>query len=185
MSNATRTCVFDGCERGGRMRRGMCNRHYRADIRRASDSVSTRDLSSFHRLSEVDLAEATGICSICGPTRIIIRQGVGHQCRTARLASQRRHLASGAPAARKRYHRQKLVARLSDAQGGVCGICRTADTDLMIDHDHACCSGRKPPCEKCIRGLLCRHCNTALGWFADDPRLLEAAIEYLAAHRLA
>ena len=180
-----RTCVVEGCERGGRMRRGMCDRHYRADIR-ISDSVSTRDPSSFHRLSEIDLAAATGMCSICGPTRIQLRNpNRGHQCWTARKVGRDRYRDSGAPAAWKRYHRQKLVARLSDAQGGVCAICRIADTNLMIDHDHACCSGRKQPCSKCIRGLLCRHCNTALGWFADDAQRLAAAIEYLAAHRLA
>ena len=30
-----------------------------------------------------------------------------------------------------------------------------------------------------IRGLLCARCNKAIGWFGDDPALLEAAALYL------
>jgi hypothetical protein len=30
-----------------------------------------------------------------------------------------------------------------------------------------------------FRGLLCAACNTALGKFKDDPKILVAAIDYL------
>ena len=74
---------------------------------------------------------------------------------------------------------------LLERQGGACAICRvTAPTDVRtsrfhVDHDHACCPGRKS-CGGCTRGLLCHGCNTALGNFADDPARLQAAIDYLA-----
>jgi hypothetical protein len=50
------------------------------------------------------------------------------------------------------------------AQSGVCAICRQGHPGpLFIDHDHACCN-KKWTCGKCVRGLLCSHCNT---WLID------------------
>ncbi len=67
--------------------------------------------------------------------------------------------------------------RLLDVQGGVCAICgqppvggKTSSASLHVDHDHE--TGR-------VRGLLCTKCNPAIGQFDDDPKLLEAAAEYL------
>ena len=78
----------------------------------------------------------------------------------------------------------QLEALIED-HGGVCAICGTRPKEgglgLAIDHDHACCPRIGQSCGKCIRGLLCGNCNTALGSFKDDPRLLRAAIDYLAA----
>jgi hypothetical protein len=70
---------------------------------------------------------------------------------------------------------------LREAQGGVCAICKREETRtykgriraLAVDHDHE--TGE-------VRGLLCSDCNQGIGWFRDDPELLQAAIEYLAAN---
>lgn len=63
---------------------------------------------------------------------------------------------------------------LLTAQNGLCAVCRKPevikDRPLRVDHDHK--TGR-------VRGLLCHHCNVALGHFKDDPQLLRAAMEYL------
>jgi len=64
---------------------------------------------------------------------------------------------------------------LIDKQGGRCAICRTTFSSLKsrhihVDHDH---STNK------VRGILCTRCNVGLGYFRDDPTLLEHAIEYL------
>lgn len=56
----------------------------------------------------------------------------------------------------------------------VCCICERPPHSkrrrLSIDHDHE--SGA-------VRGLLCQHCNAALGMFQDSPVLLRKAAEYL------
>jgi hypothetical protein len=77
---------------------------------------------------------------------------------------------------------------LLDAQGGACAICKVdTPTDVRtsrfhVDHDHACCPGTRS-CGKCVRGLLCHACNTALGNFQDDPERLRAALAYLTSHK--
>lgn len=69
-------------------------------------------------------------------------------------------------------------------QDGKCAICGSPDPGdvragrFHVDHDHACCPGSKS-CGQCVRGLLCRGCNTALGNFGDDPDRLLAAAAYL------
>lgn len=64
---------------------------------------------------------------------------------------------------------QELLRR----QHGRCAICRAKPKDgirLAVDHDHK--TGK-------VRGLLCKHCNQALGHFRDDPIRLQKAISYL------
>jgi hypothetical protein len=70
-----------------------------------------------------------------------------------------------------------------------CAICHQSETakingvvkELSIDHDHSCCPG-KTSCGRCIRGLLCQKCNSAIGYLNDDIELLNNAIEYLLSH---
>lgn len=66
------------------------------------------------------------------------------------------------------------------AQDGTCALCdRTEDGKrLAIDHDHACCPGSHS-CGKCVRGLLCGPCNTAIGLFRDDVKVMTKAIKYV------
>jgi hypothetical protein len=80
-------------------------------------------------------------------------------------------------------------AEMFEAQGGRCLICgRTAnEVDphrqiLCVDHDHACCPGVKS-CGKCIRGLICSHCNNLLGHARDSIEVLESAIAYLKSYK--
>lgn len=74
-------------------------------------------------------------------------------------------------------------------QGGRCAGCGLPidmydpDSSIHVDHDHACCGFRPSQghrlCGKCVRGLLCRSCNTALGLVKDDPAVLLRLAEYL------
>ena len=56
----------------------------------------------------------------------------------------------------------------------------------QIDHDHACCAGPNG-CYKCVRGILCGHCNTrvmayfdkygcSFGWWAYADRWARKSI---------
>ena len=70
-----------------------------------------------------------------------------------------------------------LMAR----QRGKCAVCgKTPDEvgSFHVDHDHSCCSGSRA-CGKCVRGLVCRTCNQAMGLLHDDVRTIERLISYL------
>jgi len=83
------------------------------------------------------------------------------------------------------YSRHNLtrddVEFLKLSQGGRCSICNDLLTDqFQIDHDHRCCkSTDSKSCGKCVRGLLCRACNHALGRFKDQPYILRNAVNYI------
>jgi hypothetical protein len=83
--------------------------------------------------------------------------------------------------ARLKAHKLSLDAYLIKVkiQENKCAICNNDFlAEPCIDHDHSCCSGRKS-CGECVRGLLCRKCNAALGAFQDDLQILKAAADYI------
>lgn len=66
-------------------------------------------------------------------------------------------------------------AEMLQEQGGTCAICEGQQTyrgkkALAVDHCHA---------TGVVRGLLCNHCNHALGHAKDDPERLRAMADYL------
>jgi hypothetical protein len=98
------------------------------------------------------------------------------------------------PEERTRYNRNAALKRLYGltlevyesmlaAQGAVCAICGNPPgtrggpgigRSLSVDHDHA--TGK-------VRGLLCHHCNVAIGYFREEPDLFDKARAYLATFR--
>ena len=87
----------------------------------------------------------------------------------------------------RKYSRHGISERqfdwLLEQQAGMCLICdRRLDIkvkkDIVIDHDHTCCSGVYS-CGKCIRGLLCQLCNKGIGQLQDSVAILEKSISYL------
>jgi hypothetical protein len=79
--------------------------------------------------------------------------------------------------------REEMLEML-EAQGNVCKICGTSEPGnkgWMVDHDHTCC-GKVRRCKKCIRGILCRGCNSMLGFARDNVKTLTIAINYLLQH---
>ena len=70
-------------------------------------------------------------------------------------------------------------AQLLEVQGSACGMCHqpfSENSAICVDHDHRCCPTEKASCGRCVRGLLCRPCNAALGHI---ERRYELARTYL------
>lgn len=63
---------------------------------------------------------------------------------------------------------EQLVGR----QNGRCAICHRSEPEIFLVIDH---------CHKmnCVRGALCRQCNSGIGMFRDDPEILHNAVCYL------
>lgn len=76
------------------------------------------------------------------------------------------------------YYKRKYGLTLEEVERmriGGCAICGRENGggrhgQLHIDHCHE---------TGAVRGILCSECNTGLGKFRDDPKLLEAAMRYL------
>ena len=64
-------------------------------------------------------------------------------------------------------------AQMVKKQNSCCAICNSSfksSLDTHVDHCHN---------SKDIRGILCGHCNRALGLFKDSPTILRNAAKYL------
>lgn len=67
--------------------------------------------------------------------------------------------------------------------GDCCESCGSTE-NLTLDHDHNCCKTRATDrywktCGKCLRGILCRPCNMALGALQDDAERLRRLADYV------
>lgn len=60
------------------------------------------------------------------------------------------------------------------SQGGCCAACKSPNPSSkqgwVVDHNHS--TGH-------VRGILCSHCNLALGHAKDDAQRLQQLIDYL------
>jgi hypothetical protein len=138
------------------------------------------------------IAEGKRRCTTCLEVKAAKEfYACGGMCKPCRNAYKQRWKSGLDEEQRRSYMlRDKYNIEQSDykallrAQNGRCGICGTEDPggrwglSFHVDHDHACCPGKKS-CGECVRGLLCSSCNTGVGNFRDDPNRLIAAAAYL------
>ena len=105
-----------------------------------------------------------------------IRKNTNTRCDPCQIVHQHRQTV------KKHGIDYEQYLEMYEKQDGKCKICSNVETSyksrLSIDHDHACCPGENS-CGKCIRGLLCFKCNTALGNVKDDVNILQNMIRYL------
>lgn len=70
-------------------------------------------------------------------------------------------------------------------QGG-CAICGRPQAEFKrrfaVDHDHKCCPGART-CGKCVRGILCHHCNVSLNALEATDGWAHKAEAYLRRNR--
>lgn len=145
-------CSFEGCvAKVGDLKSGLCGGH-RQQMRRGEE------LRAINRIL---------ICEICLKEYPRGRGGGGPR----RWCPDHRTLGK-----RLKTHNMDIV-RITDMmldQDFKCLICKDElglNVELAIDHDHKCCdypNGRS--CGRCVRGLLCRHCNAAFGQMREDPK---------------
>lgn len=102
--------------------------------------------------------------------------GVQSRCRTCVSSVQRKRIRRYQKTTRAQRLRHKYNLSIAEfeqmcrEQHDACAICLRPTPKLFVDHCHA--TGH-------IRGLLCRTCNTGLGFFRDNIQSLERAIKYL------
>ena len=75
------------------------------------------------------------------------------------------------------------IAPMARAQGHRCLGCGGPLAEAQVDHDHELAARHPHPvsrgCALCVRGLLCRPCNSALGFAGDSPATLRTLADYV------
>lgn len=192
-----RVCGAPRCDRpiGQRARSGLCIAH-QARVRRLG-SLGESPVRAYGVTSDTATSKTCTRCKQEKPLteffrrsrsvdgyRPICKPCADAQCRTWRAANPERAAANlRFGSLRNRYGLgREQYQELLDAQLGRCAVCRTdfsaSSLSPCVDHDHRCCPGDQS-CGSCIRGLVCKPCNTMLGMAGDSIQTLAAAIRYL------
>lgn len=192
------TCTVPGCTRPHKAR-GYCQTHY-AQWKRGVEImpvIRTRDRNPPELCTEPGCSspvQAKGLCQM-HYARLL---RYGHTTYRDRKKPPKTCSVDGCDnwlyakdLCASHYQRQKSLAEkfgmtmedeavMLAAQGGVCAVCGGYEkkTDarsqkqhtLSIDHCHT--TGK-------VRGILCSHCNRAIGLLGDDPATLRRAADYL------
>lgn len=165
-----RRCSIEGCERR-HLARGWCQRHYERWKRHGTPLIGRDSEDGPHKPGPARLP-----CARCGGPK---ERGRGRalcdSCLEVEYESKRENESRRL---REYFLRSKygisveIYEAMLDAQGGACAICGGPPTKTFrcfdVDHDHE--TGR-------IRGLLCRGCNTRMGYV--DSGFYEKAMAYI------
>jgi hypothetical protein len=180
-------CSTSDCE-GKHYAKGLCEKHYRAkqhDEHRTENNARDRRRYAEHREEEkaksakrraqnpeaVREWSAKRYAEKSDTLKEYAIQKYAQNPARAILKSARSRAKKGGYSPPD-IHEAELRAML-DAPYRCCAICETT-RNLCLDHDHR--TGR-------VRGFLCRKCNTGVGLFDDNHRLLEAAANYVHVRR--
>ena len=116
-------------------------------------------------------------CSQCGVTKFpedfskasARKNGLQGVCKDCQRENRRKYSSEDSRLRRTYGISLDDLRRMEVEQEFSCATCGK-ESKLYVDHCHATGS---------VRGLLCHHCNTALGMAFDDIDTLKAMIEYL------
>jgi len=118
---------------------------------------------------QYDDRKTRGVCAICGYAGELATETMCSTCREYHRKKSHSYVLE-----KKGSSLEEFEALLAE-QGGKCAICRGEEPGpwgtWRLDHNHK--TGR-------VRGLLCFSCNVFLGHAKDSPRILKAAVHYLA-----
>lgn len=194
-------CTVPGCTRPHKLR-GYCAAHAQRHRRGVNVNVvlRQRDMTPKEHCSEPDCllpVKAKGLCQTHyarllrhGHTRFPNRKRPPKPCSVSGCES---HLYANGVCHQHYQRRTTIEAKygitweqfeeMKITQRGKCAICGQVQrkvngvslkvTDLCVDHCHT--TNR-------VRGLLCDHCNRAIGLLQDDPAIIRRAAEYLERH---
>lgn len=195
MSDSTtyKKCSLDGCNKK-HMAKGYCNPHYER-FRKTGDAGSVEVRDKLKQLEEFCSVEG---CSLKVHSRNLcnahyLREHKNGSTGSGSVAIKNRqgclvvgcskeHHARGlcnthaATSNKFKLSAERLVEFLSSS----CMVCGSTFR-LCIDHDHDCCSTEvsRTTCGKCVRGVLCHHCNVGLGQLKDDIEIVESLLLYM------
>lgn len=126
-----------------------------------------------HQLAAVDTNKPLGPGNTCWSETVYARSTVPPKLAQTNEQKLNKKLFEKFGITLEEY-KAKLVA-----QKGLCAVCEEPETalsyrnnprSLVVDHDHE---------TQAVRGLLCRNCNVALGYFKDNPKIIRSAAAYL------
>ena len=120
----------------------------------------------------------TKICNTCNKERNLkyfskrtySSGNVGHQpkCKDCERSKRRQYYKPNEKTRQQLKISNEFYEELMKTEE--CSICGNTLTKKCIDHCHD---------TKKIRGVLCNNCNTGLGLFKDNVRVMRIAIQYL------
>lgn len=196
-SGKSRQCAEPGCG-GDAYCKGLCKKHYTASKRPAYISPNKDESGVFKKCSASEGCDrdaiSKGLCykhwERVNRNGSDVLEDPMSPCPVPRCAGLKKHAVT--PLCKKCNsfrHRYSLtvegVIYWYEPSRRVCANsgCKSVE-NLHMDHDHACCpygslKGRVASCGKCVRGWLCRSCNTSLGMLQENPQIIRGLLEYL------
>ncbi|MEV5984699.1 endonuclease VII domain-containing protein [Streptomyces sp. NPDC052051] len=131
-------------------------------------------------------ASGTHKCACCGGENNLTFQPLrlpnpwAYECDSDKCNQDQQEIAKRV---RKYGVTYNTYAEIHEYQGGRCPICTEPigkfREGIVIDHDHSCCPPGRKACGRCVRGILHRNCNLAIGFLRDNADSAERAADYL------
>lgn len=171
MTDDRKTCAFRGCVQDV-VARDLCRPHY--EQQRAGKPLSeVRDPRRYDRNED-----GFRMCRWC-------KRWLPDGCYSANSKARDGLTIYCKSCVSTRHHGllHEDVTRLLVGQLGLCELCDAQMRSPYVDHDHTCCA-KTYSCGRCVRALVCRNCNSALGLAKDDPVLLRRMADYIERGRL-